>query len=82
MKVELSRVHPAGMRWRTETRRYEWMPAFAAGLVDGHLVKVSARHGWTCNCPDEDCAHPDAMAAVIAPKLLARLEGDENTTHN
>jgi hypothetical protein len=80
MKVQFTRINPPGWRWRDERRTADWADPFAAALVDGHLVKVSPRQGWTCECPDDNCGHPDAVSALIVPNLLTLLEGEETIT--
>lgn len=50
--------------------------AFAHGFVDGYAVACRANRGWSCMCPDVECGHPEAFAAVLHPEILAELEGE------
>jgi hypothetical protein len=50
--------------------------AFVCALVDGHSVACSGGKGWRCDCGDDECDHPDALASVLHPDILAELEGE------
>lgn len=75
MAVVFKRINAPGWRWR-KSRGAEWVDAFAHATVEGHTVTVTPKNGWRCSCPDPDCSHPDAMAALIHPHTLALLEGE------
>lgn len=79
MTVHFTKLTTPGWRWRDERRTAEWADAYASATVDGHAVSVSPRRGWRCACPDPECGHVDAVAALIHPDLLARLEGKRRT---
>lgn len=77
MKVQFTRVNPGGWRWHEERQAPYWGLPFASATVEGHIVKVTPRHGWSCDCDDNECGHVDAVAALIQPSLLTSLEGEE-----
>ncbi len=56
-----------------------WRPAFLMAVCDGYRVRCTANgKGWDCACPDEECAHLNAVAAHIDPTVLAELEADSD----
>ena len=72
----------------TPTRRYQRPGrgghqidrALLVAEVDGYTVRCRARRGWDCTCDDDDCGHPDAVAALIHPGMLAELDQPVNVT--
>lgn len=56
-----------------------WRPARLVATVDGHVVTCTGNgKGWSCKCPDPECAHLNAVAALIDPGALAELEADSD----
>ncbi|MCT1618492.1 hypothetical protein [Janibacter hoylei] len=51
--------------------------AFVSAFIDGYLVTRSAGKPWSCSCPSDNCGHPDTFASILAPDILADLDGDE-----
>lgn len=71
-RVEILRVSREYTRTRPgkgPTKAY----AYVSGLVDGYKVTCAAHKEWTCECGDEACSHPDALAAVLHSSVLAQL---------
>lgn len=52
---------------------------FVVALADDHLVKLSRRDGWTCNCDTEgdQCDHVDAVEALLDDRVARHGWGDE-----
>lgn len=75
MKVQVVKVSSRARRHRPGGRS-TIDKAYARAFVDGYTVTVTEGKGWSCSCPDDECSHPDAFAAVLHPDMLEVLEGD------
>lgn len=51
-----------------------WRKGGVFATVDGYDVAFLERKGWDCRCDDEDCDHITAVARLIDPETLARIE--------
>jgi len=76
MAVVFKKLGTPGWRWRESRQTVEWADAYAHALVDDFTVTASPGRGWSCSCDDLACTHPDAVAALIHPHILALLEGE------
>lgn len=76
MKIQILKLSGRVRRFRPDGRSTA-DKAYARGYVDGYLVTCTQGKGWSCSCLDDDCQHPDALAAVLHPDALATLEGEE-----
>lgn len=75
MKIQLTRLEPRRRRHRPNGSS-SVDKAHVRGFVEGYQVTAREGKGWSCSCLDDDCPHPDALAAVLHPEALAMLEGD------
>lgn len=75
MDVQFTRINPATWRWDPKRHLPFRAAPFASAVVDGHVVKVRPQTGWTCECPNPECEHADAVADLIHPNMLRALEG-------
>lgn len=77
MKVQIRRLNKTQRRHKSGDRGSTLDRAFVHGFVDGYSVTCRAGRGWDCSCLDDECDHPDALAAVLHPEIMAELEGEE-----
>lgn len=76
MKVLISRVSNRQRRHRSGGGS-TLDKAHARGFVDGYLVTCTEGKGWSCSCLDDECEHPDALAAMLHPDMLAVLDAED-----
>ena len=76
MKVQIVRLVNRRRRYKADGKGSTLDKGYARGFVDGFLVTCSEGKGWDCSCLDDECPHPDALAAVLHPDALTMLEGD------
>lgn len=74
MRVKFITLTGTRLRYRRPGKSATTDRAYVRAEVDGHIVSGRARDGWDCACPDPDCCHVDAVAALIHPNLLAELD--------
>lgn len=56
-----------------------WRPARLVATADDYLVTCTGNgRGWACKCPDDECSHLNAVAAVLEADALAELELDSD----
>ncbi|HEY0888672.1 MAG TPA: hypothetical protein VGE38_03555 [Nocardioides sp.] len=77
MKVQILRLVNRRRRYKADGKSSTLDKGYVRGFVDGFLVTCTEGKGWTCSCLDDQCEHPDALAAVLHPDALAMLEGDD-----
>ena len=78
MKVQIVRLVNRRRRYKAEGKGSTLDKAHVRGFVDGYQVTATEGRGWSCSCLDDDCPHPDALAAVLHPDALAMLEGEDS----
>ncbi|QIX27464.1 hypothetical protein ncot_13245 [Nocardioides sp. JQ2195] len=74
MKVQIRRVSKTTRRHKADGKGSTLDKAFVQGFVDGYSVICRAGKGWDCSCLDDECEHPDAIADLLHPEMLAELE--------
>ena len=75
-KVTIARMSPRRRRYKAGGGS-TIDKSYIRGFADGYLVTFVEGKGWSCSCLNEECEHPEAVAEVVHPDTLARIESSE-----